>query len=78
MVNDSKCSVQADEILIVLKLTKTHVIKKRILKVYSLTTKEHKTLQVGGVSEWSAILGGCGSSWWLVGEFGGGGGRVEY
>jgi len=43
---DSKSSLQVDEILIVKKLSKTHVMKKRVLKVYSLTTKEYKTLQV--------------------------------
>lgn len=46
VANDSKCSVQMDEILIVKKMSKTHVMKKRVLKVFSLMTKEYKTLQV--------------------------------
>lgn len=46
VASDSKSSVHVDEILIVKKMSKTQIMKKRVLKVFSLVTKEYKTLQV--------------------------------
>ena len=43
---ESKSSVQADEILVVRKISRTTVMRKPVLKAFSPRTNEDKTLQV--------------------------------
>ena len=46
VTSDPKSSVQAQELLVVRKISRTTVMRKPVLKAYSLHSKEDKTLQV--------------------------------